>query len=121
MAESDAHADRTMDTYALLERAITGREQVIATYDGAVREFCPHALGTKRGKPHVLGYQVAGESRHGLPLGGDWRCFAVDRLTHLTTRPGRWHTALNAFNPQSCLDVIDLVVQPVPPVTARSR
>ncbi len=46
-----------METYALLEHAIAHREQVIATYDGERREFCPHVLGTKNGARHVLGYQ----------------------------------------------------------------
>lgn len=121
MAKTDASTDRTMDTYALLEHAVTHREQVIATYDGAPRAFCPHALGTKNGTRHVLGYQFAGGSTHGLPPGGEWRCFDVDRLENVATRSGPWHTAVNAFNPQSCLDVIDLVVQPAPPVIVRAR
>jgi hypothetical protein len=49
-----------------------------------------------------------------LPRAGEWRCFAVDRLGDVSSRPGPWHTAANVFNPQSCLDVIDLVVQPLP-------
>lgn len=109
-----------MDTYALLERAIAGREQVVATYEGAVREFCPHALGRKGDARHVLAYQFGGESRGGLPRDGEWRCFAVDGLTNVASRPGPWHTATNVFNPQSCLDTIDVVVQPLPPVTPRA-
>lgn len=110
-----------METYALLEHAIAHREQVIATYDGERREFCPHVLGTKNGARHVLGYQFGGGSRHGLPSGGEWRCFDVDGLRNVATRPGTWHTSANVFNPQSCLDTIDIVVQPLPPVTARAR
>lgn len=110
-----------MDTYALLEHAILHREQVIATYDGELREFCPHALGTKQRKHHVLAYQFGGASTSGLPPRGEWRCFAVDRLVAAATRPGQWHTAPNLFNPQSCLDVIDVVVQPLPPASATSR
>ncbi len=110
-----------MDNYALLEQAIERRAQVIATYDGAAREFCPHALGTKNGTHHVLAYQFGGGSAHGLPPNGEWRCFAMDRLTNLTMRPGPWHTAPNIFNPQSCLDTIDVVVQPAPPAAIRAR
>lgn len=105
-----------MDTDALLERAIEGREQVVATYEGAVREFCPHALGRKGDARHVLAYQFGGESRSGLPSRGEWRCFAVAQLVGAILRPGPWHTATNVFNPQSCLDTIDVVVQPLPPV-----
>lgn len=110
-----------MDVYALLEHAILHREQVIATYEGEMREFCPHALGTKGNERHVLGYQFAGGSKGGLPPGGEWRCFAVDGLWNATTRPGLWHSAPNVFNPQSCLDVIDLVVQPLPPAGPKAR
>ncbi len=108
-----------MDTYTLLEHAILHREQVIATYDGQIREFCPHALGTKGDTRHVLAYQFGGKSTHGLPPQGEWRCFALDRLENVTTRPGEWHTAPNLFNPQSCLDVIDIVVQPLPALTTK--
>ncbi len=103
-----------MDTYALLEHAILYREQVVATYEGEVREFCPHALGKKQERRHVLAYQFGGKSRSRLPRAGEWRCFAVDRLVNPSSRPGPWHTSANVFNPQSCLDVIDLVVQPLP-------
>lgn len=108
-----------MDTYALLERAITEREQVIATYDGVAREFCPHALGLKGDQRHVLGFQFAGASKRGLPQGGDWRCFALDRLTNVATRPGPWHTDTNLFNPQTCLDTIEALVQPLPVAKGR--
>jgi predicted DNA-binding transcriptional regulator YafY len=110
-----------MDIYALLEHAILNRLQVVATYEGEVREFCPHALGTKGQRHHVLAYQFGGASRSGLPPAGEWRCFEVDRLANASTRPGPWHTAPNLFNPQSCLDVIDLVVQPLPPAAAPAR
>ena len=108
-----------MDTYALIERAIAEREQVVASYDGAMREFCPHALGLKGEVRHVLGYQFAGSSKRGLPRGGDWRCFALDRLANVTSRPGPWHTDINLFNPQTCLDQIEIVVQPLPPAKGR--
>lgn len=109
-----------MDTYALLEQAILQKEQVRATYEGEVREFCPHALGTKERRRHVLGYQFSGASRSGLPPRGEWRCFAVDKLVNVSTQPGPWHSSANAFNPQSCLDVVDVVVQPLPPTAPRA-
>lgn len=105
----------TMDTYALLEKAILDREQVVARYEGEIREFCPHALGTKSGRRHVLAYQFGGGSRSGLPEGGEWRCFEVEGLTGARTQTGPWHSSANVFNPQSCLDEVELVVQPAPP------
>jgi predicted DNA-binding transcriptional regulator YafY len=104
-----------VDAWALLAQAIQQRQPVAAVYRGAAREFCPHALGHKGKRRHVLAYQFAGASRHGLPLGGGWRCFDVDLLQELALRPGPWRSAPNVFNPQSCLDTIEVVVQPFPP------
>lgn len=104
-----------MDTYTLLEQAMLDREQVVAMYEGELREFCPHAMGTKSGRRHALAYQFGGASRTGLPQGGDWRCFEVEGLSGAWTRQGPWHSSPNVFNPQSCLDEVDVVVQPAPP------
>lgn len=107
------------DTYALLRHAIERKEQVIAFYDGEPREFCPHVLGAKQGRRHVLAYQFGGESRSGLPPRGEWRCFEVDRLESVSLRPGQWHSAANVFNAQSCMDTIDVVAQPFPPFASQ--
>jgi hypothetical protein len=104
----------TPDTFTLLERSVRQREQVVATYNGRRREFCPHALGIKRGKRHVLGYQFAGEL--GETRAEGWRCMDIDKLEDVTTRPGPWHSAPNIYNPQSCMDDVQLVVQVFPAV-----
>ncbi|HET8629712.1 MAG TPA: WYL domain-containing protein [Thermomicrobiales bacterium] len=110
----------TTETYDLLKQAILKREQVVAIYEGEERRFCPHALGFKHRRRHVLGYQFGGASRSGLPPRGEWRCFDVDRLAEVATRPGPWYTAPNVFNPQSCLDTIDVTVQPAPPLAVEA-
>jgi hypothetical protein len=104
----------TLDTWALLERAVRQREQVVATYNGRRRAFCPHALGIKRGRRHVLAYQFAGEA--GQTRAEGWRCMDVDKLESVVTRPGPWHSAPNIYNPQSCMDEVHLVVQVFPAV-----
>jgi hypothetical protein len=104
-----------MDAYAMLTEAISTRKQVVAHYDGEERYFSPHALGTKQGKRHALVFQYAGGSRSGLPEGGEWRCLDIDELTGVRLQPGEWHTSTNVFNAQSCLDDIEMVVEPLPP------
>lgn len=104
-----------MDAYQLLAEAIATKQQVIARYHDEERVFSPHALGTKRGVAHVLVYQYAGGSRSGLPPEGEWRCLDVDELTDVRLAPGAWRTAPNVFNPQTCLDDIDVVAEPLPP------
>ena len=108
-----------MDAYELIVEAIRTRQQVTARYLGAERVFSPHALGTKHGKPHVLAYQFAGESRSGLPAGGEWRCLNLEDLEEIALHPGPWHSAANVFNPQSCLDDVAVAVEPFPPSGAR--
>ena len=107
-----------MDAYQILAEAIRAKQQVVAVYDGEERVFSPHALGTKRGVAHVLVFQYAGGSRTGLPPGGEWRCLELDGLSSLRTEPGAWRTAPNVFNPQSCLDEIEVVADPLPPRSA---
>ena len=104
-----------MDAYQMLAEAIAAKLQVVARYHGEARVFSPHALGTKRGAAHVLVYQFAGGSRSGLPPEGEWRCLNLDELTDVRMEPGAWHTAPNVFNPQSCLDEIEVVAETLPP------
>jgi hypothetical protein len=111
-----------MDAYTVLTDAITTKQQVIARYHEEERLFSPHALGTKRGVAHVLVYQYAGGSRTGLPPGGEWRCLNVEELSEIRLEPGAWRTSENVFNPQTCLDEIEVLADPLPPrTTTRPR
>jgi hypothetical protein len=104
-----------MDAYELIAEAIRSKRQVQAQYHGAERVLAPHALGTKHGQPHLLAYQFAGGSQSGLPEGGEWRCLKLEDLEDITLQPGPWHSAANVFNPQTCLDDVDVAVEPFPP------
>lgn len=111
-----------MDTYAILAEAISTKQQVVAHYHDEERIFSPHALGTKGNATHVLVYQYAGGSQTGLPPGGEWRCLDVEELDDPRLEPGPWRTGPNVFNPQSCLDEIEVLADPLPPrVAARER
>ena len=104
-----------MDSWEQLAIAIENRQQVIATYAGRRRAFCPHALGHKAARRHVLAYQFDAERALGEPPTTGWRCLDVDQIDDIEVRDGEWHTAANIFNPQSCLDTIDVEVRPFPP------
>ena len=100
-----------MAPYLTIREAILQRRQVIAIYKGYGREMCPHAIGTKEGKAHVLCFQFGGESSKGLPPGGEWRCFEVDELQNVSVREGPWHTAPNYSGwRQTCIDQVDVEV-----------
>jgi hypothetical protein len=104
-----------MDAFSLLAEAIAARQQVVARYHDEERLFSPHALGTKRGVAHVLVFQFAGGSQTGLPPEGEWRCLNVDELRDIRLEPGPWRTAPNVFNPQTCLDEVEVLAEPLPP------
>jgi hypothetical protein len=110
-----------MDAYTTLAEAISSKQQVTARYHDEERIFSPHALGTKGAAAHVLVYQYGGGSRSGLPPGGEWRCLDLEELSDIRLEPGAWRTADNVFNPQSCLDEIDVVADPLPPRQPRGR
>ena len=54
----------------------------------------------------------------GLPPGGEWRCLNVEELSEIRLEPGAWRTAENVFNPQTCLDEVEVLADPLPPRTA---
>ena len=101
MSPEPAIGQRVNETYGLLRRAAASRQPVEAMYDGQPRLLCPHVLGRKSGRLHVLFYQFGGRSNSGLTVApegvGNWRCFAVEKthpgrvecrgVAHSTTRP----------------------------------
>ncbi len=99
-----------VDDYALVRQAILDKDQIIATYDGHIREMCPHVIGTKAGRPQALFFQFGGSSKSGLPPGGEWRCLEIALLSDVRALPGGWHTGAGHTQPQTCVDEIDLEV-----------
>ena len=92
---------------SLLHQAIREKKQVLATYDGHAREFCPHVLGYKNNELRVLGYQFGGTSSKGA-VRGEWKCFIVANLSSCYLRDGQWHTdpAHVYSRSQHCIDKI---------------
>ncbi|HVV89067.1 MAG TPA: hypothetical protein VHB53_01110 [Solirubrobacterales bacterium] len=95
---------------SLIRRAILERHQVHAVFRGRFRELCPYVLGTKNGRRQALFFQFGGESRRGLPPGGDWRCLPVDELTEVSVHEGPWYGE-DGYDPsQSCVDRVEVEV-----------
>lgn len=102
------------DTYRLIREALLQRRQVLATYGGLPRAFCPHVLGHKHGRAQALVYQFGGESHQGAVQGDgpdNWRCIHLDDLRDVRLRDGPWHSADNyRQHPQACVDEVDVEV-----------
>jgi len=108
--------------YKLFEQAIRQRKQVVCLYRGYRRELCPIILGHKKSGEEVsLTFQFAGESSSRLPRGGQWRCLLLAEVSKVELRDGRWHSASNHQQPQSCVDIVDLDVNPESPYEPRRR
>lgn len=99
-----------VDVYSIVRGAITHRQQILATYGGYRREMCPHAIGTKGGRPQALFFQFGGSSSSGLPPGGEWRCLPLAGLSDVVAVDGEWHTGTSHTQAQTCVDVVDLEI-----------
>ena len=111
----NAGAGRTKEAEALYRavyKAVESRRPISAVYHGVPRLFCPHRLGrNSKGEHRVLCYQYGGESETGLgPPGSpvNWRCVALDEMSRIMRRRGRWHTAPNHSRPGHCVVDVDI-------------
>lgn len=112
----------TSATYRLFEQAIRQRQQVVCRYGGYRRELCPVILGHKRsGDEAALTFQFAGESRSGLPRGGQWRCLLLAEASEVELRDGAWHAGADHRQGQRCVDIVDLDVNPDSPYEPQRR
>jgi hypothetical protein len=108
-------------TYALFAQAMAERKPILCLYDGYPRALCPIILGHTKGQEVALVYQFAGGSKTGLPHGGQWKCLHLDKVSHAELHEGAWRTGSNHGQPQSCVEDVDLDVNPASPYKPRRR
>jgi hypothetical protein len=117
MTPQPAAGQGVNETYELLLRAAARRQPVAASYDCQPRLLCPHVLGRKSGRLHVLFYQFGGGSNSGLPVApegvGDWRCLAVEKLSQVELSAEAWRTQRRSRR-QTCIDEVDFNVDAQP-------
>jgi hypothetical protein len=108
-------------TYERFAEAIRGRKQVLCVYGGYPRELCPIILGHSQGREKALTYQFAGGSKTGLPRGGEWRCMWLANVGNVRLRDGPWHSGASHEQPQGCVEIVDLDVNPSSPYHPKRR
>jgi hypothetical protein len=96
--------------YQIFRTAILERRQIVCLYGDYHREICPHVLGYKDGQEMALTFQFGGESKSGLPPGGEWRCLALAEVSDARMRDGPWYTGRLHGRPQTCVDIVQLDV-----------
>lgn len=91
----------------LIEHAIDGCHQIVATYDGLSRAFCPLAISTFKRDRRVLGFQFEGHSGSALPESGEERCLRLDKLEDVELREGPWIQRSDDPARANCFDYIE--------------
>jgi hypothetical protein len=107
--------------YELFVQAIAERQQIFCTYDGYPRELCPHILGHTKGQEVALAYQFGGQSKRGLPPGGEWRCFYLAKVRNALLHDGPWHARSSHTQRQPCVETVDIDVNPPSPYSPRRQ
>jgi hypothetical protein len=107
--------------YQLFEQAMRSRKQIICMYGGYRRELCPIVLGHSQGEEKALTYQFGGESRSGLPAGGEWRCLWLSKVTNTQLHDGPWFAGSSHLREQGCVEEVDLDVNPSSPYRPQRR
>jgi hypothetical protein len=102
-------------TYQLFEKAMRLRKPIACTYGGYAREICPIILGHTEGQEKALTYQFAGQSKSGLPSGGEWRCLWLAKVSRIELRNGSWISGDRHTRLQGCVEDVDLDVNPDSP------
>ena len=105
----------------MFEDAMRRRKQILCMYDGYPRELCPVILGHTDGQEVALTYQFAGQSSKPLPPGGQWKCFHLSKVSDIRLRDGPWHVGDQHMHRQSCVDIVDLDVNPDSPYNPKRR
>jgi len=108
-------------TYSLFAEAMAARKQIFCTYDGHPRELCPIILGHSQGEEKALTFQFGGRSSTGLPPGGQWRCLFLSKVRDVELRDGAWQTRDSHTQPQGCVEIVDLDVNPASPYAPKRR
>lgn len=97
------------------------RKQVLCVYDGYPREVCPVVLGHSKGVEKALVYQFAGASSGNLPRDGDWKCFDLSKMKAVTLREGPWRSGAAHRQAQTCVETVDLDVNPDSPYRPKRK
>ena len=90
-------------------------------YGGYPREICPIILGHSQQQEKALTYQFGGESTSGLPPRGEWRCLWLAKASHVRLRGGPWLAGASHTQPQGCVEIVDLDVNPSSPYNPKRR
>jgi hypothetical protein len=105
----------TSPVYRLFEKAMRMQRPIACVYHGYAREICPVILGHSAGREKALTFQFAGQSKSGLPPGGEWRCLFLSEISEATLHDAPWVAGSSHTQPQGCVEDVDIDVNPDSP------
>src|SRR5215471_6540040 len=85
------------------------------------RELCPVILGHSQEREKALTYQFGGQSNKGLPPAGQWRCLWLSEVSNVRLRERPWCVGDRHSQPQDCVEIVDLDVNPESPYNPKRR
>ncbi len=97
------------------------RKQIFCPYDGYPRKLCPIILGYSQGQEKALTFQFGGESKSGLPPGGQWRCLWLSKVGNIQLRDGPWYVGSSHTQPQDCVEIVEVDVNPNSPYHSKRQ
>jgi hypothetical protein len=109
---------RQSKTYALFAKAMKTGRQVLCLYDDLPREVSPVILGHTKGEEKALVFQFGGQSLSRLP---DWKCFFLAKVSEASLLDEPLHTGSRHLKRQSCVEDVDLDINPQSPYQPRRR
>ena len=108
-------------TYNLIVQAMQELRSMACRYKGHPRMFCPIILGHSTGREKTLVYQFGGSSSEGPLRKPDWKCFFVADMQDVALQDGAWRSGDSHREGQTCVESVDLDVNPSSPYSPRRR
>jgi hypothetical protein len=98
---------------AVIRDAVETGKQVHFTYQGHLRETCPHVLGTTDNVWRALVWQFGGTSSKGPQSIPNWRDIPLADISDLTAQEGDWHRGeVTGMRQQHAVEHVVAVVSP---------
>jgi hypothetical protein len=110
----------TSPTYDLFAQAMRARTPVRCMYDGHGRDICPIILGHTEGLEKALVFQFSGSGSKGT-VRGHWKCFTLSKVKRAKLIDGPWQAEAEHKSAQSCVQDVDLDVNPASPYSPKRR
>ncbi len=108
-------------SYNLIVQAMVELRPMTCLYKGHQRMFCPIILGHSKGREKALVYQFGGSTTEGPLLNADWKCFFVADMQDVALQEGTWQSGDSHRERQTCVDTVDLDVNPSSPYSPRRQ